>query len=102
VFRGGSLTLLLLLLRCDTLEALGKQLSAIRDKLLSDPRFFAEVYMFVFDFAREEGQKNLDKDMAVGLLELMLRDRFALLPDFLVFLEVRGRLVGRDEFMNHV
>lgn len=57
--------------RCETTEALKKALPALRAEL-DDPDSFAEIYRYTFDWAKEEGQKSLALEMAVGLWEVRL------------------------------
>ena len=65
-------------------------MDALRESL-ARPEVFAELYMFCFDFSREQGQKSLDMSMAEALLGLLLPGRFELLPQFLEFLSARVR-----------
>lgn len=34
-------------------------LTQLSSKLASDPRYFQQVYVYTFDFARQEGQRSL-------------------------------------------
>ena len=80
---------------CDTTEALAKQIDALRSNVARDKDAFDELYAFVFDFAREPGQKNIEVGMASGLLSLLLPGRFDLLDQFTAFLEARILLPHR-------
>ncbi|KAI6135328.1 defective in Cullin neddylation protein 1, partial [Pisolithus croceorrhizus] len=63
-------------LGCDSLDSLRNTLPRLRDKLASDPPYFAAVYNYTFPLAREEGQRSLGKspslDAAMAYWELLI------------------------------
>ncbi|KAI6160349.1 defective in Cullin neddylation protein 1 [Pisolithus thermaeus] len=59
-------------LGCDSLDSLRNTLPRLRDKLASDPPYFAAVYNYTFPLAREEGQRSLALDAAMAYWELLI------------------------------
>jgi len=71
-------------LGCDSIEALKKQLPSLRGEL-EKADSHKEIYQYTYDWAKEEGQKSLSLEMAVGLWQLLLTGKFALLDDWCSF-----------------
>lgn len=56
-----------------------------------------EIYAFTFGFSLEPGHKNLPREAAVALWQLLLPPHFPLLGDWCRFMEERGpKMVTRD------
>ena len=72
-------------LGCDSLDALKRRLPQLESEL-SDRAKFKELYLFTFNFARNQGQKCLDLEMAVAYWNIVLKDRFKFLNLWLQFL----------------
>jgi len=73
----------------DTIAGLKGELAGMRASL-GNPADFKSIYLFVFSWAKEAGQKSLDLDTAKGMWELLLRGRFSLLDKWLQFIEDTG------------
>eukprot|EP00037_Helgoeca_nana_P015154 m.141857 g.141857 ORF g.141857 m.141857 type:complete len:262 (+) comp22887_c0_seq1:2127-2912(+) len=84
-------------LGCDSLELLKKALPTLRQEL-EEPGSHKEIYTFTYDWAKEEGQKSLQLEMAVGLWQLLLTGKFALLDDWTTFVteHAENRPVPKD------
>lgn len=56
-----------------------------------------DIYAFTFPFSLEPGHKNLPREAAIALWQLLLPPHFPLLSDWCRFMEERGpKLVTRD------
>ncbi|KAJ3278624.1 DCN1-like protein 2 [Borealophlyctis nickersoniae] len=64
---------------------------------LKDDSTFKPVYMFTFNFARQENQKSLALETAIAFWQLLLTDRFKHLDMWIEFLrENHGKAISRD------
>ena len=79
-------------LGCDTLEKMKKKIERLRLDFEENDAFFKKVYQFVFLFIRSEGKRALEQDVAIEYWSMLLSKRFALLDDWLAFLEKRNEL----------
>lgn len=83
-------------LRCDSLDKLKSKLPELR-RQLDDPALFKEIYNYAYNFCREKGQKCVQQDTALGMWDLLLRDRWPLLDQWLDFLgEHHKHAISRD------
>lgn len=58
---------------------------------------FRDFYRYCFTFAREQGQKSLNLDIAIALWEIVLLPRFPLVKEWCVFLTTtQSRAISRD------
>jgi len=78
------------LLCCDTTDKLKSKIPVLRREL-SDPIKFKAIYLFVFNFSREAGSRNLPLENAVQLWRLLLGDRFPIVEVWIRFLESRDK-----------
>ncbi|KAL7750927.1 Scaffold-type E3 ligase [Sorochytrium milnesiophthora] len=74
-------------LECDTLDKMRAILPTLRKRLETDEELFKDVYQYAFVFGREEGQKSLALDTAVGLWQLLLPGKFTHLDDWITFVQ---------------
>ena len=77
-------------LGCDSPASLKPKLAAVRNQLL-DKRRFKEIYLFLYSYALDAGQKIMSKDMAIGLWKLLFPQRFALFPKWIQFFEKNSK-----------
>lgn len=84
-------------LGCDSLGKLAGRLGELRAELGREDRF-KEVYLYAFSFAREQGQKILQLDTALGMWQLLFAGRsWPHLDHWLTFLqEKHGKAISRD------
>jgi len=83
-------------LRGDTIEKQRAILPQIRTEL-DDPKRFKEIYSFTFKFGLSDNQKSLPLNEAVALWQLLFPGRFALLDEWLAFVQDRpNRAIPRD------
>ena len=54
---------------------------------MKDKVEFKAIYAFAFNWAKDSAQKGMEIDMAKGMWSNLLKDRFALLDEFVGFLE---------------
>ncbi|GAA5840362.1 hypothetical protein JCM11251_006706 [Rhodosporidiobolus azoricus] len=88
--------------RCDTLELQRNHVSKLRAQL-QEPDFFRRVYNFAFDYAKTEGQKSMQFEIAQELWNLLIPlDPGSKIPPeqlkmWLEFLQQKGgRAVSKD------
>jgi DCN1-like protein 1/2 len=67
----------------DTIAGLKAAIADLR-AALADPADFKKIYLFCFNWAKEEGQKSMDLDSAKGMWDLLLRSKFGLLDKWSV------------------
>ena len=72
-------------LGCDSLDALKRRLPSVEQEL-TDRSKFKELYLFTFNFAKNQGQKCLDLEMAIAYWNIVLKDRFRFLDLWVEFL----------------
>lgn len=86
-------------LGCDDLLKLRGKLEELRASL-SDRHRCKEIYAFTFQFALDQGQRCLPVEMCVELWKLLLRPHFALLDQWLAFVEQRVKnAISKDTWM---
>jgi len=73
-------------LRCDTLDKIKAQLPKLK-KDLDDTTKFQTIYKYAFQFAKEGEQKCIGVEIAQGLLNLLLVDRYPIAKSFVEFLK---------------
>lgn len=73
-------------LGCDSSRALKTKLHELRETL-NDDRQFKELYLFLYSYALDFGQKVMSKEMALGLWKILLPKRFPLLKEWLEYFE---------------
>ena len=75
------------LCRVDSIERI-KDKFAQFDAELADSSTFSQIFRYAFEFLKPEDSRVLDIQLASGMLGLLLKDRFELIPKFLEFLKV--------------
>jgi len=55
--------------------------------LLNNETQLKEIYLFTFSFAKEEGARNINFEVAKSLWEILLKDRFAFLQKWMTYLD---------------
>eukprot|EP00499_Haloplacidia_sp_CaronLabIsolate_P012281 CAMPEP_0196774618 /NCGR_PEP_ID=MMETSP1104-20130614/3518_1 /TAXON_ID=33652 /ORGANISM="Cafeteria sp., Strain Caron Lab Isolate" /LENGTH=254 /DNA_ID=CAMNT_0042144781 /DNA_START=3 /DNA_END=767 /DNA_ORIENTATION=- len=79
-----------------TVAELKKKLPELRAQL-DRPPFFKAFYEFCFGFALEAGQKNLPREVATALWNIVLKGRYANLDAWIAFLDERKqKMVTKD------
>ena len=73
-------------LGCDSTASLKAKLPQLRETL-NNKRQFKELYLFLYSYALDAGQRILTKDMAMGLWKLLFHDKFALFPKWMEYFE---------------
>lgn len=73
-------------LGCDSIEKLRLKLPAL-DAEIQDAIKFKDVYQFTFNYAKNQGQKGLDLEMAIAYWNIILRGRFKFLDLWCSFLQ---------------
>lgn len=71
-------------LQCDSLEKLKNKIPELRQEL-EDKAALKRVYSYVFTFALEAGQKTLSRELCIEFWNLLLKDHFPLLPEWITF-----------------
>jgi len=69
----------------DTLDLLRRKLPSIEQEL-HEPSKFKELYQFTFQFAKNQGQKGLDLEMAIAYWNIVMKGRFKFLDLWVQFL----------------
>ena len=75
---------------CDTIGKLKKLISKLRTEI-TNPKVYKDFYNFCFMFAKERDTKVLGQEMAIGMWNLLLADKFTNLPLWITFLESREK-----------
>ena len=75
---------------CDTAEKLKSEIPKLRSEI-ANPRVYKDFYNFCFMFAKERDTKVLGQEMAIGMWNLLLTDKFKNLPLWVEFLENREK-----------
>jgi len=86
-------------LGCDSAEKLNTKLEDLR-AMLSDRTLCKEIYAFTFQFALDHGQRCLPVEMCIEFWKLLLREHFALLDEWIAFVEKRVKnAISKDTWM---
>lgn len=86
---------------CDTLEKMRKFMdSTLKPKLVSDPKYFTEIYQYTFRFILDKGEKKLPLDFAAEYWRLLIpKQYFTELDKFTHFMHVSHKMkVSRDQW----
>lgn len=86
-------------LGCDDAQKLRAKLEELR-AILNDRVRCKEIYAFTFQFALDQGQRCLPQEMCVEFWKLLLRQHFALLDQWIAFVEQRVKnAISKDTWM---
>merc|ERR1712228_346426 len=86
-------------LQCDELQKLRAKLPELRESLRDSTRC-KEIYRFTFGFAVDQGQRCLPLEMCVEFWKLLLKQHFALLDQWIVYVEARVKnAISKDTWM---
>lgn len=86
-------------LGCDDVAKLRAKLDEFRAQL-GDRTKCKEIYAFTFQFALDQGQRCLPAEMCIEFWKLLLRGHFALLDQWIVFVEQRVKnAISKDTWM---
>jgi len=86
-------------LGCDEPQKLRSKVDELRGSL-SDRATLKEVYAYTFQFALDQGQRCLPVEMCVEFWKLLLREHFALLDQWLEFVEQKVKnAISKDTWM---
>jgi len=77
-------------LGCDDAEKLKAKLDELREQL-RDPYACKEIYSFSYQFSREPGVRSVPVEVCIELWKLLLPGFFALLDDWLAFVESKEK-----------
>lgn len=75
------------MISCDSVEKLRVKLPTLESEI-QDSMKFKDVYQFTFNYAKNQGQKGLDLEMAVAYWNIILRGRFKFLDLWCNYLQV--------------
>lgn len=73
----------------DSVEKLKAKLPALESDL-SDLTKFKDFYQFTFNYAKEQGQKGLDLEMAIAYWNIVMKGRFKFLDLWVTYLVVKN------------
>ena len=90
-------TLFLYKFSCDSIEKLRLKLPVL-DAEIQDALKFKDVYQFTFNYAKNQGQKGLDLEMAIAYWNIILQGRFKFL-DLCSFLQVSYFTIIKSNFL---
>lgn len=81
----------------DRIEKLKASLIKCENELAVNQDLFKDLYLFTFNYAKNQLQKSLDLDIAIAYWNILLKNRFKFLDDWIEFLrESHKRAVTRD------
>lgn len=72
----------------DSLDKLSAKLPSMEHDLI-DLNKFKDFYQYTFNYAKDQGQKGLDLDMAIAYWNIVMKGRFKFLDLWCKFLQVR-------------
>eukprot|EP00741_Cyanophora_paradoxa_P006891 tig00001049_g6666.t1 len=85
-------------LGCDSIDKIKEKFSRWKAELDDETRF-ADFYNYAFNFSKEPTQKSLALDTAIAVWQLVLKDRFKFLDDWVQFLqEKHSKSISRDSW----
>ncbi|KAK9070606.1 hypothetical protein SSX86_011008 [Deinandra increscens subsp. villosa] len=81
----------------DSLEKFHERIPFMRSELKDDQKF-KEIYIFAFGWAKEKGQKSLALDTAIGMWQLLFKEKqWPLVDHWCQFLQARhNKAISRD------
>lgn len=77
-------------LQCDSLEKLRNRCATLENDI-RDPNNFRDFYHFTFNYAKNEGQKGLDLNMAIAYWNIVMSGNFKFLNLWIKFLQEHHR-----------
>lgn len=81
----------------DRIDNLKHCLIRAETELASNPNLFKDMYQFTFNYAKSQLQKSLDLELAIAYWNILLRNRFKFLDQWIEFLqESHKRAITRD------
>nr|CAG4645805.1 EOG090X0DAO [Lynceus sp. MCZ IZ 141354] len=86
VFTKDEFVMGMLELGCDSIERLKAKLPYLEAEI-QDPNKFKDLYQFTFNYAKNQGQKGLDLDMAIAYWNIVLQGKFKFLDLWCRFLQ---------------
>lgn len=87
-------------LECDDCEKLKRKLPRLRELFINETHF-KSIYQFCFDFTKGAGHRNLEIELGKAMLKLIFGTRWALLSEFIAFLDnSRYKVLNRDQWNN--
>ena len=90
IYKKSEFTSGLKALGCDTIQKLKAKIPELRQQL-NDPRFFKQIYNFIFVFSRETGCRSLNLEVAVELWRMLLGSKFPMVERWISFLLAREK-----------
>jgi len=86
-------------LQCDTIDKIKMQIPRLK-KELEDSTKFQAIYRFAFQFAKENEQKCIGIEIAQGLLNLLIVDRYPVAKSFIEYLKEQDqyKVVNADQW----
>eukprot|EP00005_Dracoamoeba_jomungandri_P006378 CAMPEP_0174262146 /NCGR_PEP_ID=MMETSP0439-20130205/12801_1 /TAXON_ID=0 /ORGANISM="Stereomyxa ramosa, Strain Chinc5" /LENGTH=241 /DNA_ID=CAMNT_0015346799 /DNA_START=80 /DNA_END=802 /DNA_ORIENTATION=+ len=83
----------------DTLPKIKEKVSSL-PLLLDDEAEFRKIYLYAFQFFKDEEQRYLEKEVATAVLELLLTPRFKLAEEFVEFFSQSEtyRSINKDQW----
>mmetsp|Transcript_13626 Transcript_13626/g.21327 ORF Transcript_13626/g.21327 Transcript_13626/m.21327 type:complete len:131 (+) Transcript_13626:384-776(+) len=84
----------------DSLDSWRKAVPGMQKEFASKPDVFEEVYEFTFSFYQEPGFKNIEKETACALWEILLSNRCKFMKEWLKFIETKyeNNVVKKDQW----
>eukprot|EP01132_Coremiostelium_polycephalum_P004719 gene4719-5893_t len=84
-------------LKCDSIEKIEAELTKTKNQLKNDNAYFKEFYLYIYDFGKANNQKNVSLDMAIGLWEVVLSEKYKDLQVWFKFLKEKHNLaISKD------
>lgn len=81
----------------DRIDKLKSALVRCESQLANNSNLFKDLYQFTFNYAKNELQKSLDLEIAIAYWNILFRNRFRFLDDWVEFLrESHKRAITRD------
>jgi len=81
----------------DKIDRLKEALVKTQSELVNNQESFKDLYLFTFNYAKDQLQKSLNLEVAIAYWNILLKDRFKFLKEWIEFLrETHKKAVTRD------
>jgi len=85
-------------MQCDSVTKLKRKLDCLRADLASE-QTFKKIYRFTFNFSRDKTQRSLDIQFAKPMLELLLKNNWPRIGEFMLYLDQsKYKVINQDQW----
>ncbi|EIE81618.1 hypothetical protein RO3G_06323 [Rhizopus delemar RA 99-880] len=79
---------------------LKKELNSLEKLVEKDESLFKKIYLYTFPYAKSEGQKSMQTEVAVALWQILLVNRYPIVQSFIQFIEEKKpvKVINKDQW----